>query len=66
MKLDEMLKLDNEVITIDILNDILGSEECIEFENNGCSGRYPNKVWYSITLKCDIADFEKEEINIYL
>ena len=66
MKLDEMLKLNNEVITNDILNEILESEECITFENNGCSGIYPNKVWYSITLKCDIADFEQEEINVYL
>lgn len=66
MNLDEMIKLNNEIITEEELNKIIECEDCINFENNGYSGIYPNKLWYSVRLKCDIGDYEEYEVNYYI
>lgn len=66
MNLDEMLRLDGEIITEEQFDEITESEECINFENNGLSGQYNNCVWYSIRLKQEISDFEETEIQVYL
>lgn len=60
MKREEILKLNGELVTESQYDEIAEHEDVISIENNGNSGRFVNKIWYSVYLT------EDEEISIYL
>lgn len=46
-----MLKslLEKEIVSLEELQQIEEAEEITSLENNGCSGRYAGKTWYTAT-----------------
>ena len=58
MKLDEILKLNGEVITEEVLEKIIDSEYCTWFEKE-------DDCCY-MTLYSPLANFESEKIKVYL
>lgn len=60
MKREEILNLNGELVTEAQYDEIAEHEDVISIENNGNSGRFVDKTWYSVYLT------EDEEISIYL
>lgn len=59
MNLEELLELDNEILTEKDLEELEESELVKDFESLGTSGQHPNCTWYSVTLIND------ETIDVY-
>lgn len=65
-RLDEILALDGEIVTVEKLEEIIELDIVKWFENNGNSGRLIGYKWYSIKLYSPTSDFEEEEISVYV
>jgi hypothetical protein len=69
MTLEEILKLSNEVVTLEQMEELQKSE-CVEIvECNGESGKYHGKKWYTVRFnesyidgKCD----DVTEMQVYI
>ncbi|MNP84324.1 hypothetical protein D3C76_1835870 [compost metagenome] len=60
MTRNDILDLNDEVVSSETYDLIAEHEDVISIENNGNSGRFVDKTWYSVFLT------EDEEISIYL
>ena len=59
MTKQEIIDLDNEIITMEELEELEESEFVTEVEKNGYSGLYYGCLMYTVTV-------EEEEITIYI
>lgn len=59
MNLEKLMMLNEEVVTVEVLEMIEEMEEVKEIECNGGSGQYYDKKWYSVKL------YDDEEIQVY-
>lgn len=59
MTREEILKLDTEIVSKELFQEIFESEEVMNFQNCGVSGLKNNYNWFIITLT------DGKEINLY-
>lgn len=59
MTLEKIKKFDGEIVNQEEFDALMEDENVIDCKNNGGSGLYHNKTWFSIILK------NGDEIQIY-
>lgn len=60
MTKQELMMLDEEIVTLEVLESIEEMEEVVEVENNGASGQHYGYNWYTVKLEND------EEVQVYV
>lgn len=59
MNIEELKEMEWSIVTDEQFDSIWEMPEVERIENNGLSGAYPNKLWYTVILE------NGTEINIY-
>lgn len=69
MTLEQLVRLNNQIIDLETLEEIEEMEEVECVESNGLSGRYVNSNWYTVWLNdsyinesCD----DSKQIQVYI
>ena len=66
MKLDDMLKLNNKVASVEEMEEIIESEYFTWFKRDIGTGIYEGYASYTITLQDSASDFEGTTIKVYM
>ena len=66
MELDEILKLNNTIVSVKEMEEIIESEYFTWYEREIGDETYEGYVCYTITLYVPLSDFENPTIKVYI